>query len=388
VRQASDVVALPLGRLSYDLSSVGLGHSVGAVPLLALRDRLARMRDQLDRYGEWAHLAHCIGVLHQAKLGPLIDAVTEGAVKPEHAVSEFAYACAEARWQHARGCRPGLADLRTLNRHELVEVFRGLENDRMEDVQQLILSRHFEQLPKGAVGEMGFIRGEIGRKRGHKPIRRVMKAAGSMLQRIKPVFLMSPISAAQFLPPGSVDFDLLLIDEASQVRPEEALGGIARARQIVVVGDQKQLPPTSFFDRLTGDSSAEDEEEGDDTEVQGAKATELESILTLCEARGLRQRMLEWHYRSRDPSLIRVSNAEFYGNGLVLPPSPLELDANYGLKFRNVRGVYSSRSRGGGRASTNKIEAQEIVAAMAQHARDWPHLSLGVVAFQRHKAIW
>ena len=97
----------------------------------------------------------------------------------------------------------------------------------MEDVQQLILSRHFEQLPRGAVGEMGFIRGEIGRKRGHKPIRRVMKAAGSMLQRIKPVFLMSPISAAQFLPPGSVDFDLLLIDEASQVRPEEALARLA-----------------------------------------------------------------------------------------------------------------------------------------------------------------
>src|SRR5690606_29742487 len=118
-------------------------------------------------------------------------------------------------------------------------------------------------------------------------------------------------------------------------------------------------------------------------EVQGAKATELESILTLCEARGLRQRMLEWHYRSRDPSLIRVSNAEFYGNGLVLPPSPLELDADYGLKFRNVRGAYSSKSRGDGRAGTNKLEAQAIVAAMAQHARDWPHLSLGVVTFSK-----
>ena len=124
-----------------------------------------------------------------------------------------------------------------------------------------------------------------------------------MVSRIKPVFLMSPISVAQFLPPGSVDFDLLVIDEASQVRPEDALGAIARVRQIVVVGDQKQLPPTSFFDRMIDDSAQDDEEENG-AGVQVAKATEMESILTLCEARGLRQRMLEWHYRSRDPSLI------------------------------------------------------------------------------------
>jgi superfamily I DNA and/or RNA helicase len=73
---------------------------------------------------------------------------------------------------------------------------------------------------------------------------------------------MSPLSIAQFLPPGSATFDLLVIDEASQVKPEEALGAIARARQIVVVGDQKQLPPTSFFDRLMDAESNDEEDEG------------------------------------------------------------------------------------------------------------------------------
>ena len=93
------------------------------------------------------------------------------------------------------------------------------------------------------------------------PIRKLFKTAGETLQRIKPVLLMSPISVAQFLPPGSVEFDLLVIDEASQVRPEDALGLVARAKQIVVVGDNKQLPPTSFFDRVVAD-----DEEQDDTD--------------------------------------------------------------------------------------------------------------------------
>ncbi|WP_210240100.1 MULTISPECIES: DUF3320 domain-containing protein [unclassified Mesorhizobium] len=178
--------------------------------------------------------------------------------------------------------------------------------------------------------------------------------------------------------------DLLVIDEASQIRPEDALGVVARARQIVVVGDQKQLPPTSFFDRLVDD--VEDIEDEDEDAPLGATAADMESILSLCEARGLRSRMLEWHYRSRDPSLIRVSNAEFYGDNLVLPPSPLQLDDDYGLKFRRVPGVYARGGSGLGRQGTNRIEAQAVVRGVAEHARAWPDLSLGVVAFSKAQA--
>src|SRR5579863_3949954 len=101
-------------------------------------------------------------------------------------------------------------------------------------------------MPRGSYGEMSVIRGEIGRQRGKMPIRKLFKSAREILLRIKPVLLMSPISVAQFLPPNSVEFDLLVIDEASQVRPEDAIGVVARAKQMVVVGDSKQLPPTSF----------------------------------------------------------------------------------------------------------------------------------------------
>ena len=210
-----------------------------------------------------------------------------------------------------------------------------------------------------------------------------MIGAADMIQRIKPVFLMSPISVAQFLPPGNVEFDLLVIDEASQVKPEDALGSVARAKQIVVVGDQKQLPPTSFFDRLTDNAPIDDEEED---EITGAKATEMESVLSLCEARGLNESMLEWHYRSRDPSLIAVSNVEFYRNRLILPPCPTESDDEYGLKLVRVPGVYSTASKGGGRPTTNRIEAESIADRLRELATTRPDFSVGIATFSKSQA--
>ena len=356
------------------------GREVGAIPLPDLSDRLAGMADNLDRYGEWARLLDRAERLRAAGLGALLDALDTGTLAPEAAVDEFLYATAEARWAEARGRRPELDRLAQLDRHALVEEFRALEDRRLKETRQLVHARHLAQLPQGAVGEMGFLRGEMAKKRKHRPIRRIIEQAGGMVQRIKPVFLMSPISIAQFLPPGAVEFDLLVIDEASQVRPEEALGAIARCRQIVVVGDQKQLPPTSFFDRLAAEAEDEDDEE---VGPRTARATEMESVLTLCEARGLNPGMLEWHYRSRDPSLITVNNAEFYDHRLVLPPSPVQDDPGYGLAFTRVPGVYSSATRGGGRPTTNRIEAEAVARRLAEHARARPDLSVGIVAFSK-----
>ena len=395
-------VHAPLARLHLDLAAAGIGEGGGAggaaggpdagggaalerAALAELRAACAQMAAAPAAYADWADLVRSIAAADQAGAGAIVHALREGCLEAARATEEFRYACAEARWNAARRARPELDALPALDRHALVGLFRTLEQERLEATRKLVLSRHFEQMPRGTVGEMGVIRGEIGRKRGHKPVRWVMKNTNAMVQRIKPVMLMSPISVAQFLPPGSVSFDLLVIDEASQIRPEDALGVIARAHQIVVVGDQKQLPPTSFFDRLA-DDDADNDFDDDDTLPAGATAADMESILSLCEARGLRQRMLEWHYRSRAPSLIRVSNAEFYGDRLVLPPSPLQLDPDYGLKFRRVPGVYARGGSGLGRQGTNRIEAEAVVRAMAEHARAWPELSLGVVAFSKAQA--
>ncbi len=374
-----DAVAAVLDRLE-----MGTAEERAAYALAAMAARLARLRDGIGRYGEWVRLCDGVQRLAAAGLGDFAAALEDGRLAPEAAGDAFLYACAEARWQAARAAFPELDALMRVDRHALVAAFRDLERQRMRDVQTMVRARHLAQLPRGAAGEMGILRGEIAKKRGHKPIRRLVETTGGMLRRIKPVFLMSPISIAQFLPPGRIGFDLLVVDEASQVRPEEALGAVARVGQVVVVGDRKQLPPTSFFDRLTDDLPEDPEETAEEGATPApAKATEMESVLTLCEARGLTGRMLEWHYRSRDPSLIRVSNAEFYDDRLILPPSPTLGDPGYGLSFLRVPGVYSSRSRGGGRAGTNRIEAERIAGLAARHARDCPHLTLGIVAFSK-----
>jgi superfamily I DNA and/or RNA helicase len=146
------------------------------------------------------------------------------------------------------------------------------------------------------------------------PLRKLMARAGNVIQAIKPVFMMSPLSIANFIPPGALEFDLVIFDEASQVRPADALGAIVRGQQAVVVGDSKQLPPTSFFDTLIAQEADPDDEE--------QATADIESVLGLFCSRGAHQRMLRWHYRSRHESLIAVSNHLFYDDRLIVFPSP------------------------------------------------------------------
>jgi len=340
--------------------------------------RLDDMAASIDRYGEWARLCRLRQRLDDAGIGVLAARVANGEISASAAAIELKFARAERLWRDAIAASPALAEIRSLDRYALAEQFAALECRRLTENVTTILAQHLAQLPQGAQGEMGAIRSEIGKKKRHIPLRQLFLRAPNAIQRIKPVLLMSPISVAQFLTPGTIDFDLLVFDEASQVRPEDALGAIARARQIVVVGDQKQLPPTSFFDRLVADGEeAEELDEGAEDLLGGAASLgELESILSLCEARGLPSRMLQWHYRSRDPSLIRVSNREFYRDELILPPSPLQEDPAYGLVFTKVDGVYD---RGGKR--DNRKEGEAIIARVAEHARATPALSLGIVTF-------
>ena len=351
-----------------------------AVDLAAMVARFDRMAGATDRYASWAKQVRLRNTLIAAGLSELEARMRLGDLSGTTASIELRYARAERLWNLALAQYSDLRGLSQERRHELVASYTKLERQHLKDNVTSILAGHLAQVPQGAMGEMGVIRGEIAKKRAHMALRRLFERAGTAVQRIKPVLLMSPISVAQFLPPGTVSFDLLVIDEASQVRPEDALGAIARASQIVVVGDKKQLPPSSFFDRLMADD--EDETEGDDENVGpdmldgAARVIDMESILTLCEARGLPGRMLKWHYRSRDPSLIAVSNHEFYENDLILPPSPLQKDPAYGLCFTRVDGVYDK----GGRRD-NRREGDAIVDRVTDHARLNPSQSLGIVTF-------
>ncbi|MGP9822455.1 DUF3320 domain-containing protein [Salinarimonas sp. NSM] len=376
-REAASTV---LDTLGLDLPRAFGVARLEAIPLAALAERLAGWRDGTARFPEWRALAQAQAALAEAGADDLARRLADGRLAPGAALEELRHARAEALWTRALAERPGLATLEGLPRGELVAEFARLEHARRGEVAALIRARHAAAMPRGGSGEMAVIRGEIAKKRGHVALRRLVARAGSALQRIKPIFLMSPLSVAQYLEPGRIRFDLVVFDEASQVRPEDALGVLARADRVVVVGDAKQLPPTSFFDRLMAEAvPAEEEEAQDDTDdalAGAAKATELESILTLCEARGLPRTRLRWHYRSRHPSLIAVSNAEFYDHDLVLPPSPQAERGAQGLVATRVPGAYD---RGGTR--TNAVEARAVVEAAARHSRERPGESLGIVTF-------
>jgi very-short-patch-repair endonuclease len=285
----------------------------------------------------------------------------------------------EAMWTKARALDPELERVAGDDLDRLVDRFRKADKDRIRIAADEVARAHIDQHPTGSAGAVGILIDETKKSRRLKPVRKLMEEAGEAIQRFKPVFLMSPLSVAQFLPPGRIEFDLLVIDEASQVRPEDALGAIARCRQLVVVGDAKQLPPTSFFSRMINDDDSDDDDADDVVEGQTRRAAvrDVESILNLCSR--FPERMLRWHYRSEHPSLIATSNRNFYQNSLLLPPSVIAKshDGLTGLMFHQVApGGYER-----GRTARNEIEAEEVAQAALKHARQCPELTLGIGAF-------
>jgi very-short-patch-repair endonuclease len=363
--------------LKVDLASAAGRADSDAIPLSKWRDCLTRWRDNLDKLDEWSRLSEADAALRALGCEVLAEALARGRVTPEAAHDTLKFLRCDALYRQFAAAQPWLMRLTFDEKAELVDAFAERDRKRFKDTARLIRGEHLGRIPRGGMGAMGIVRSEIGKKRAHKPIRRLVAEAGAVIQQLKPVMLMSPISVAQYLKPGVVAFDLLVIDEASQIRPEDALGAVARARQIVVVGDTKQLPPTSFFDRMVSDVAEEEEDDDvEQAEPRATAATELESVLTLCEARGLGSRMLQWHYRSRHPSLIEVSNDAFYNGDLILFPSPAADRNADGLMIRRVDGAYD---RGGKR--NNRIEAEAVVAAVARHAAHSPERSLGVVTF-------
>lgn len=374
LKEMTLLLAETIARLDLDALAAFGTADPDSINLDALARRAAKWATNQARFEEWTRLQRADRQLRAIGPAAIADALASGQIAAAEARKQLEAAFAEACWKRAIAADPDLAAFDGDRHGELIRQFQQLESARRDCAVRAIRARRQLRMPRGAMGPMGVIRGEIGRKRHHMPLRKLMQAAGDAILEIKPVFLMSPLSVAQFLPPGAVEFDLLVIDEASQIRPEDALGAIARCRQIVVVGDKRQLPPTSFFDRVIADE-AEPLDEDEPRRLAAAPVADLESILSLCEARGLENRMLRWHYRSRHPSLIEVSNAEFYKR-LVMPPAPTSDRKERGLLLRRVAGAYD---RGGTR--TNPIEAEAVAAAAAEHARNSPQASLGIVTF-------
>lgn len=215
--------------------------------------------------------------------------------------------------------------------------------------------------------EWGLLRYEMQKKSKHLPLRDLMGRSPTAITTLSPCLLMSPLSVAQYLSPEVANFDIVIFDEASQIPVWDAVGAIARAKQVVMVGDPKQLPPTSFFDRAETDS--------EDTDVE----VDLESILDECIGANLPTINLSWHYRSQHESLIAFSNYRYYEGRLVTFPSPYIEDNAVSFHYISD-GIYEK-----GGARTNKAEAMALVEDLVSklnspECRD-DGLTIGVVTF-------
>ena len=221
--------------------------------------------------------------------------------------------------------------------------------------------------------ETALVKKQAALRRRHLSVRQLFARAPHVLSALRPCWTMSPVLAAEVIPLDRRLFDVVIFDEASQIPPAEAIGSLARAPQAVVAGDSRQLPPTSFFGR---DSASDESEDEDDTV---ALTADIESLLDAADAL-LRDKMLQWHYRSRDDRLIAFSNNHIYGGSLTAFPGALVGSpiSHCLIPFRPITGITGTRS--------NPDEVEKVIDLVLVHARETPHETLGVIAFGQHHA--
>ena len=256
--------------------------------------------------------------------------------------------------------------LHATDRDSLVNHFARMDKDLVDSAASQIINACSQRRPTSNIGAAAIIQRQSQLSRKHKPTKELLRETSTVTKLLKPCFMMSPLSVSRYLP-ADMKFDAVIFDEASQVRPSDAINSIYRGDQLIIAGDQKQLPPTSFFDSALNS----DENDIDDYD-------EFESILDLCKGTGgLESLPLLWHYRSQHEDLITFSNYRFYDGLLKTFPSA-QLDSDdLGVElFHVANGVYR---RGGQR--DNPIEAEAVVDRVVFHKRRHPTLSLGVVAF-------
>lgn len=307
-------------------------------------------------------------------MGALLNAIENGIVSTANLETVCRFALLNQLAEQIRNSTSIFKDFNGLQIEALRQQFKEYDQELLKLHQTKIAATVCKnKIPMGVSGglkselsDFSLINHLIGLQKPRITIRSLVKRAGSAIQALKPVFMMSPMSVAQFLPPGELKFDLLIMDEASQIRPEDALGAIARGSKVVIVGDPKQLPPTSFFQK-----SVENDEDEEETTIESTESI-LETASPL-----LSKRRLRWHYRSRHESLIAFSNTQFYDGDLVIFPSPFAESDEFGVKFHFQPQGFFASGKGNGR---NTPEARSVAKFLLQSIIDRPNESIGAVA--------
>ncbi|RMG30989.1 MAG: DUF4011 domain-containing protein [Gammaproteobacteria bacterium] len=376
VAQAADGAHRMVETHGLDIAAWGGAADPGCQSLV---ERNARALEARERLRDWARLMD--QVRNSSLPGVLIDALIQGRLLPGRLEDGLHYLVFSSLARELIDESPILSATDDLLVERNLERFRLLDA-QLNDAVAARIARALCQrpIPAGMTGRRVIERTDgmliehlMSQRRPRMRPRQVLQQAESALKALMPCFLMSPDSVARILPRRPGLFDVVIMDEASQILPEEALGSLARATQAVVVGDRNQLPPTTFFQRF---ASTED----DDLE-EYVPAVSMESILECLG--GLPQRSLTWHYRSRDPRLIAFSNHHFYRNRLVLFPSARHVHSQAGHEDSALVHVYVED--GVFEQHVNSKEAEQVVALAVKYLLTQPDHSLGIVAMNQQQ---
>ncbi len=360
------------GELSDDWLAWNPGMGGGRL----MQQQLERCLQSLEELPAWCTFSRELRRCQEVELESFTNAVLEGDLAPNEVAECYRFTVLERIADTVIEENEPLREFSRPLIEQARQRYQELDRAIIEANRQWVAYLASQRIPppgnrRGRVSErteMGLIRHEIMKQRRHCRIRELLKRAGRAVQALKPCFMMSPLSVAKFLDPKGIEFDLVIIDEASQVKPEDAIGVLLRSKQIVVVGDPKQLPPTSFFEKL--------EEEVDDEDA--TQFDNSESILEVATKAFQPVRRLRWHYRSLDERLIHFSNEKFYDGDLIVFPTAHHDRARLGLRHHFISDGYFENRH-------NPVEAKIVAEAIARHILKSPGESLGVGTFNQRQ---
>lgn len=333
-----------------------------------LADRLAVWSNNLSDMRDWYHWCVYRKELLAKGLGAVVGMVEGEVVDPKEVLPIVRKTIFKALAQKKIGENSVLRTFEGVIFDDTVALYKKLTTEFQKLSELELCSRLAENVPHvtdniSSSSEIGLVNRNISNGGRGMSIRDLLEQIPELIKRLCPCMLMSPMSVAQYLSLSQDKFDLVIFDEASQMPTCEAVGAIARGKALIVVGDPKQMPPTSFF---TSTNVCEDEADIDD----------LESILEDCRTLEMPSLQLNWHYRSQHESLIAFSNNEYYEGSLITFPS-ID-DKHTKVRYIPIDGVYDK----GGRRN-NKAEAQAIVNEVERRlmSAEAEKPSIGVIAF-------
>ncbi|WP_230209023.1 AAA domain-containing protein [Nostocoides sp. HKS02] len=367
-RAAYEKVALDLTWLGERLAPTAGGGELVATPIDELQQRMRDLADRPERLTILPQVLGALDDLREAGMGALVDDLARRGVEPDDVATELDFVWWTSLCEDlvVRDPRYGAHDGAQLQR--VVGEYVAADHDHLRasvDRVRAGAGRRLREVLADHPEQEALVRAEAGKARRHRSLRDLLPRAGETLTAAKPAWAMSPLVVASVLPPGQW-FDVVIFDEASQIPPAQAVSAISRAKQVVVAGDERQLPPTTFF------TSAVDEEGAPESEV----LTEgFESVLDVLTA-ALPTRRLAWHYRSLDQRLVAFANHEIYDGSLVTFPGT---GSEPVVRLECVEG--SGVVQPGEEAiESTEAEVSRVVALVLDHARSRPQESLGVIA--------